>query len=79
MTPSRRDLLAAAAGATDNHAAPARELASQVLGQTVISDNRAGAGGTLAMPILHQAEPNGYTIAQVPQPVFRAPPCPEGA
>jgi len=38
-----------------------------------VTDNRAGAGGTLAMPILQKAEPDGYTIAQMPQPVFRAP------
>ena len=25
------------------------------------------------MPVLQQAEPDGYTIAQMPQPVFRAP------
>ena len=49
------------------------ELASHSLGQTIVTDNRAGAGGTLAMPILQQAEPDGYTIAQMPQPVFRAP------
>jgi tripartite-type tricarboxylate transporter receptor subunit TctC len=30
-------------------------------------------GGTLVMPILQQAEPDGYTIAQLPQPIFRAP------
>ena len=27
----------------------------------------------MAMPILQQAEPDGYTIAQIPQPVLRAP------
>lgn len=107
MTPSRRDLLAAAGalalgagvggfgaarastpfpsrpitlwvpwpagGATDISLRVLAELASQVLGQTVITDNRAGAGGTLVMLILQQAEPDGYTIAQMPQPVFRAP------
>jgi tripartite-type tricarboxylate transporter receptor subunit TctC len=49
------------------------ELAGKHLGQKVIVENRPGAGGTLAMPILQQAQPDGYTIAQVPQPVFRAP------
>jgi tripartite-type tricarboxylate transporter receptor subunit TctC len=43
------------------------------LGQKIIIENRGGAGGTLAMPVLQQAAPDGYTIAQMPQPVFRAP------
>jgi len=49
------------------------ELAGRQLGQKVLIENRGGAGGTLAMPVLQQAAPDGYTIAQVPQPVFRAP------
>ena len=62
-----------AGGATDISLRLLAELASHVLGQTIVTDNRAGAGGTLAMPILQQGEPDGYTIAQMPQPVFRAP------
>jgi tripartite-type tricarboxylate transporter receptor subunit TctC len=62
-----------AGGATDISLRLLADLASQALGQTIVTDNRAGAGGTLAMPILQQAEPDGYTIAQMPQPVFRAP------
>jgi tripartite-type tricarboxylate transporter receptor subunit TctC len=62
-----------AGGATDISLRVLAELASHALGQTIVTDNRAGAGGTLAMPILQQAEPDGYTIAQMPQPVFRAP------
>lgn len=60
-------------GATDLSLRLLAELATPSLGQPVIVANRAGAGGTLAMPVLLQAEPNGYTIAQMPQPVFRAP------
>ena len=63
----------AAGGATDVSLRLLAELASHTLGQRVLVENRGGAGGTLAMPILQQAEPDGYTIAQVPQPVFRAP------
>jgi tripartite-type tricarboxylate transporter receptor subunit TctC len=63
----------AAGGATDISLRLLAELASAPLGQKVIVDNRGGAGGTLAMPILQQAEPDGYTIAQLPQPIFRAP------
>jgi tripartite-type tricarboxylate transporter receptor subunit TctC len=62
-----------AGGATDQTMRLLAELAGKHLGQKVIIDNRAGAGGTLAMPVLQQAAPDGYTIAQMPQPVFRAP------
>ncbi|GAB4567904.1 MAG: tripartite tricarboxylate transporter substrate binding protein [Rhizobacter sp.] len=61
-----------AGGATDISLRLLAELASRHLGQRVITENRGGAGGTMAMPILQQAEPDGYTIAQLPQPIFRA-------
>lgn len=63
----------AAGGATDISMRLLAELASHHLGQQVVIENRGGAGGTLAMPILQQAEPDGYTIAQIPQPVLRVP------
>ena len=62
-----------AGGATDLSMRLLAELTGRQLGQKVIVENRAGAGGTLAMPILQQAAPDGHTIAQLPQPVFRAP------
>lgn len=62
-----------AGGATDLTMRLLAELASQRLGQRVLIENRAGAGGTLAMPVLQQAVPDGYTIAQLPQPALRAP------
>lgn len=62
-----------AGGATDNTLRLLAELAGRHLGQRVLVDNRGGAGGTLAMPILHQAAPDGHTIAQMPQTVLRAP------
>ena len=62
-----------AGGATDITLRLLAELAGKHLGQKIIIDNRAGAGGTLAMPVLQVAAPDGYTIAQMPQPVFRAP------
>lgn len=62
-----------AGGATDISLRLLAELASARLGQKVVVDNRSGAGGTLVMPILQQAAPDGYTIAQLPQPIFRAP------
>ena len=62
-----------AGGATDLSLRMLSELASHSLGQKVLIENRGGAGGTLAMPVLQQAEPDGYTIAQLPYPIFRAP------
>ncbi len=62
-----------AGGATDLTLRLLGELASVHLGQRVLVENRGGAGGTLAMPILQNAEPDGYTIAQIPQPVLRVP------
>lgn len=62
-----------AGGATDLTMRLLAELAGARLGQRVLIENRSGAGGTLAMPVLQQAEPDGYTIAQIPQPVLRVP------
>ncbi|NRT57232.1 tripartite tricarboxylate transporter substrate binding protein [Sphaerotilus uruguayifluvii] len=62
-----------AGGATDLTMRLLADLAGRQLGQKVIVENRSGAGGTLAMPILQQAAPDGYTIAQLPHPALRAP------
>ncbi|MBA3623586.1 MAG: tripartite tricarboxylate transporter substrate binding protein [Methylibium sp.] len=60
-------------GGTDLSMRVLAEAASHHLSQKVITENRSGAGGTLCMPILQQAAPDGYTIAQLPQTIFRAP------
>lgn len=60
-------------GATDLTMRLLAELAGKHLSQKIVIDNRAGAGGTMVMPVLQQATPDGYTIAQMPYPVFRAP------
>lgn len=60
-------------GGTDLAMRVLAEQASAELGQPVVVRNRPGAAGTLAMPTLVQAAPDGYTIAQMPQTVFRAP------
>ena len=62
-----------AGGATDLSMRILGEQAGRRLGQTVIIENRPGAGGTLAMPLLQQAAPDGHTIAQLPQTILRAP------
>jgi tripartite-type tricarboxylate transporter receptor subunit TctC len=62
-----------AGGGTDLTMRLLADLAGRHLGQRVLIENRAGAGGTLAMPVLQQATPDGYTIAQLPLPALRAP------
>jgi tripartite-type tricarboxylate transporter receptor subunit TctC len=62
-----------AGGATDLTFRVLAEAASRRLGQKVLIENRSGAGGTLVMPVLQQAAPDGYTLAQLPQTVLRAP------
>jgi tripartite-type tricarboxylate transporter receptor subunit TctC len=62
-----------AGGGTDLTMRVLAEVASRQLGQRVVVENRGGAAGTLVMPVLQQAAGDGYTVAQMPQPVFRAP------
>ncbi len=62
-----------AGGSTDGTLRVLAELAGRQLGQKVLVENRPGGSGTLVMPVLQQAAPDGYTIAQLPQPVLRAP------
>ena len=62
-----------AGGSTDIAMRLLADIASRHLHQKIVVDNRPGAGGSMAMPILQQAEPDGYTIAQIPQPVLRVP------
>jgi tripartite-type tricarboxylate transporter receptor subunit TctC len=62
-----------AGGATDITMRILADGAGRQLGHKMLIENRAGAGGTLVMPVLQLAAPDGYTIAQLPQPVFRAP------
>jgi tripartite-type tricarboxylate transporter receptor subunit TctC len=47
------------------------EIASKHLGQPIIVDNKSGASGTLGPAVVATAKPDGYTIVQIPLPVFR--------
>ena len=62
-----------AGGATDITMRLLAELAGKTMGQRVVIENRPGAGGTLAMPVIQQAAPDGYTLAQLPYPALRVP------
>ncbi len=53
----------AAGSATDTSARLYAAELSKQLGQQVIPDNRAGAGGALGMQVLVKAAPDGYTIS----------------
>lgn len=52
----------AAGGTTDLVARPIAQSLTEKLGQPVIVENKAGAGGTLAAAVVAKAQPDGYTI-----------------
>jgi tripartite-type tricarboxylate transporter receptor subunit TctC len=52
----------AAGGANDLMARAAAEGASKVLGQTIVIDNKPGAGATLGADIVAKSAPDGYTF-----------------
>ncbi len=63
--PVRWILPAQAGGANDTAARLIAPRLAELLGQTVVVDNRGGAGGNIAMEVASKAQPDGYTIAQV--------------
>ena len=52
----------AAGGGTDAIVRPIAAKASELLGQSVIYENRGGAGGLIAGEIVAKADPDGYTF-----------------
>ena len=49
-------------GVADNVARPVAQALSKQLGQTVIIENRQGAGGGIGMAYVARAKPDGYTL-----------------
>jgi tripartite-type tricarboxylate transporter receptor subunit TctC len=49
-------------GTTDVIARNVAQTVSRILGQSIVVDNRSGAGGLLAMNSVAKAEPDGYTL-----------------
>ncbi|MGK6305639.1 tripartite tricarboxylate transporter substrate binding protein [Variovorax sp. DT-64] len=62
-----------AGGPTDITMRQLAENASKIIGQPIVVENKPGAGGTLPAQALQTAQPDGYTIAQIPLGVFRLP------
>lgn len=60
-------------GPTDITMRALAESASKLLGQSVVIENRPGAGGTLPAQQLLTARADGHTLAQIPLGVFRLP------
>ncbi|MDH5856045.1 tripartite tricarboxylate transporter substrate binding protein [Lampropedia aestuarii] len=62
-----------AGGPTDTHLRVLAQQASQILGQSVVLDNKPGANGTFGAAALARAQPDGYTLAVLPASVYREP------
>lgn len=63
-----------AGGSTDRHMRIVAQGASKYLGQTVIVENRPGAGGTLGPAhMANTARPDGYTVSMFPLGMLRMP------
>ncbi len=62
-----------AGGSTDVVMRAIAESAAKALGQNIIIDNKPGSSGMLGANELVNAKPDGYTLAQLPQGVFRIP------
>jgi tripartite-type tricarboxylate transporter receptor subunit TctC len=63
----------AAGGIADVLARLIAQRLGPLYGQTVIVENKPGAGGVLGANELVNAKPDGYTLAQLPHGVFRIP------
>ena len=62
-----------AGGPTDITMRVLADNASKILGQSVVIENKPGAGGTLPAQTLQSTPADGYTLAQIPLGVFRLP------
>ncbi len=61
-------------GSADVQMRSLAEVAVRTLGQPVVTENRAGAGGTLhAVHLAREARPDGYTLGQMHLSIIRRP------
>lgn len=57
-------------GSTDNVARPLVQEWSRIIGETVVIENRGGAGGTIGAEVVSRARPDGHTLLLFPTAVF---------
>jgi tripartite-type tricarboxylate transporter receptor subunit TctC len=57
-------------GSTDNVARPLVQEWSKVIGETIIIENRGGAGGTIGAEYVVRSRPDGYTLLLFPTAIF---------
>ena len=63
-----------AGGSTDQHLRAFAQIASKYVGQNIVVENKPGAGGMLGPGTMAKvAQPDGYTISQLPVGAFRIP------
>ena len=61
-------------GSTDTHLRRFAEIATRTLGQTVVIENKPGAGGTVGPgQVAQNAKPDGYTLTQMHMGTLRIP------
>ena len=61
-------------GSTDQHLRAFAQIASKYVGQNIVLENKPGAGGMLGPGNMAKlAQPDGYTISQLPVGAFRIP------
>lgn len=57
-------------GSSDNTARPLAQEWSRVIGQSVVIENRGGAGATIGADLVSRARPDGYTLLLFPTAVL---------
>ena len=65
----------AAGGPTDNVARSLAEAMRPTLGQTVVVENKGGAGGTIGTTQVARAQPDGYSVLLMHAGFSTAPRC----
>lgn len=63
-----------AGGSTDQHLRAFAQVAAKYVGQNIVIENKPGAGGMLGPGTMTKtAQPDGYTLSQLPVGAFRIP------